>query len=239
VCDPNGVYVYITERSGDLLRVIDKATLTEFTTVAVGDDPWGLDVTLDGSKLVVTCEDDATVHVIRTADWSSTVIALPADADPTDVDILEDQRLAFVAGGDIAGTDRIYVIDLADDTLLTSFEVGGKPVCIAVEPQMYSATAGVGDETVAALRLECRPNPFNPKTLISYYVPEDCEVSLGVYDAAGRKVATLEDGAAEAGEHETSWDGKSDDGLTVATGVYFLRLNALGTGKAIKSVLLK
>jgi len=239
VCDPNGVYIYITERSGDLLRVVDKATLTEVTTVAVGDDPWGLDVTIEGSKLVVVCEDDATVHVISTADWSSNVIALPADAEPKDVDILEDQRLAFVTGGDITGTDRVFVIDLADDTLLTSFEVGGNPTHIAVEPQMYYATAGVGDQEVAALRLECRPNPFNPKTVISYYVPEDCEVSLGVYDAAGRKVAMLEDGMVEAGEHEMSWNGRSDDGPAVATGVYFVRLEALGTGKAIKSVLLK
>jgi YVTN family beta-propeller protein len=239
VCDPNGAYVYITDRGDDVVRVVDTTTLEEVTTLPVGDDPWGLDVTIEGSKMVVACEDDATVYIFDTSDWSSTVIQLPSDADPRDVDILEDQRYAFVPSGDISGTDVVYVIDLNTDSLLTSFEVGGDPNCIAVEPQMWEQTAGVNDADVAALRLECHPNPFNPKTVVSYFVPESCEATLLVYDAAGRKVATLVEGHVEAGEHDTSWNGRTDDDRSVATGVYFMKLEALGTTKTAKSVLLK
>ena len=55
VVDPGGVYIYVTDRGTDQVRVIDRATLSEVTTGAVGYDPWGIDVTLDGSQLVVAC----------------------------------------------------------------------------------------------------------------------------------------------------------------------------------------
>jgi len=239
VCDPNGAYVYITDRSDDVVRVVDTVTLTEVTTIPVGDDPWGIDVTIEGSKLVVACEDDATVHVVDTSDWSSTVIPLDSSADPRDVDILEDERYAFVAGGDITGTDVVYVVELVGNTLKSSFEVGGNPNCVAVEPQMNSTTAGVGGGAPPALRLACHPSPFNPRTRVTYYVPETCEVSLGVYDVAGRRVARLVEGEVTAGEHQAEWRGISDTGHEAATGVYFVRLEALGGSCSEKAVLLK
>lgn len=240
VCDPNGAYIYITDRGADVVRVVDTITLTETMTLPVGDDPWGLDVSIEGSKLVVACEDDATVHVYDTSSWSSKVIFLDASADPRDVDILEDEKYAYVMGGDVTGTDLVYVIELTGDTLLDTFEVGGNPNCVAVEPQMTSRTAGVDEITAASqLRVTCHPNPFNPKTTVSYYVPENAEVDLAVFDVSGRRVATLERGVADAGEHSAAWSGLADDGHTVATGVYFVRLDALGGAKSAKVVLLK
>lgn len=240
VCDPAGRYVYVTDRSTDQVRVIDRATLTELTAVAVGDDPWGLDVTLDGLKLVVACEDDATVHVIDTTDWSTTVIALDASADPRDVDILDSAGYAYVPGGTITATDPVYVIELAGETLKDSFPVGGNPNVVAVQAQVTSATTGVHDGVmVPALRLECHPNPFNPRTTVRYHVPEPCHVELAVYDVSGRRVALLEEGPTDAGDHEASWNGVNDEGLPAATGVYFMRLDALGASSTIKSVLLK
>ena len=92
---------------------------------------------------------------------------------------------------------------------------------------------------MAALRLECHPNPFNPKTVVSYYVPERCEVALAVYDAAGRKVATLENGTVDAGEHDTVWNGRTDGDRPVATGVYFVRLEAGNQAATRKLVLVQ
>ncbi|MCI0479881.1 T9SS type A sorting domain-containing protein, partial [Candidatus Uhrbacteria bacterium] len=70
------------------------------------------------------------------------------------------------------------------------------------------------------------PNPFNPTTRIRFTVPEDSEVSLIVYDVAGREVRALVNGERPANHYEIEWDGKNNRGETVSSGVYFYRLQA-------------
>jgi flagellar hook assembly protein FlgD len=89
------------------------------------------------------------------------------------------------------------------------------------------------------LELACHPNPFNPKTFITYRLPERGRVELGVYDVTGRRVALLERGLKSEGEHRATWSGLNESGDPVSTGVYFVRLNALGSSRAEKVVLLK
>jgi YVTN family beta-propeller protein len=240
VVDPGGTYVYVTDRGPDVVRVIDRATLTEFTQIPVGTDPWGIDVTLDGSKLVVACEDVSSVYVIDTSDWSTTVVPLDAGADPRDVDILDSENHAFVAGGDITGTDYVYVIELDDNTLKSSIPIGGNPNCVAVQAQVTSDDVGVdGEAATASFSLECRPNPFNPKTTITYYLKCADDVELAVFDSSGRRVDVLQEGEADAGRHEIPWDGRTAQGRPAASGVYFVRLRASGETSTIKAVLLK
>ena len=74
--------------------------------------------------------------------------------------------------------------------------------------------------------LSNKPNPFNPSTTIQYELPGVSRVSLTIYDIAGRKVATLlKAKAQEAGRYEIVWDGRSDTGRNVGSGVYFCRLD--------------
>ena len=68
------------------------------------------------------------------------------------------------------------------------------------------------------------PNPFNPSTTIKFGLPEDANVRLEVFDAMGRKVATLVDGQLTAGYHEAQWDAITDAGATVASGIYLYRI---------------
>jgi len=240
VVDPSGQYIYVTDRETAQVRVIDQATLTEVRTVAVGADPWGIDVTLDGSKLVVACEDDSNVYIIDTSDWSTTIIPLDAGAHPRDVDILDSELHAFIAGGIIPGSDAVYVIELVGNTLKSTIPVGGNPNCVAVQPQMTSADVGVAGETLETpLRLGCHPNPFNPKTTVEFHMPERGAMELAVYDVSGRLVTLLERGTMDAGEHHAEWDGRRSDGSAAATGVYFMRLRTPDGSKTVKAVLLK
>lgn len=73
---------------------------------------------------------------------------------------------------------------------------------------------------------KCYPNPFNPSTTIEYDLPEQSEVSLIIYNIAGREVQTLISGSQSAGSHQVSWDGTKGDGQQVAGGMYFARLQA-------------
>ena len=61
------------------------------------------------------------------------------------------------------------------------------------------------------------PNPFNPSTKVQFAVPENGNVSLRVYNIIGQEVATLFDGAAEAGNIYTA----NFDGSHMASGLYF------------------
>jgi predicted extracellular nuclease len=83
------------------------------------------------------------------------------------------------------------------------------------------------------------PNPFNPKTTIAFTLPEAGDVSLEVYDVAGRRVATLIDRRLESGPHSVTWDGRTEAGERAASGVYFYKLVAGEQKTTRKMVLLK
>lgn len=79
-----------------------------------------------------------------------------------------------------------------------------------------------GAETPAEYDLvQNYPNPFNPSTEIAFALPEAAEVRLVVYDALGRTVARLVDGALPAGRHRVQWNAAN-----LASGVYVYRLTA-------------
>ena len=73
---------------------------------------------------------------------------------------------------------------------------------------------------------EARPNPFNPRTMISFDLPEAAEVRLAIYDISGRLVRTLVRGTYPAGHHGVEWDGTAQSGSAVGSGVYFYEISA-------------
>jgi len=83
------------------------------------------------------------------------------------------------------------------------------------------------------------PNPFNPSTEISYHLPEQCEVSLDVYDVAGRRIVRLVSWKQPVGDHSVTWNGTDDSGGRVGSGVYFYSLRAGKHELTRKMVLLR
>jgi hypothetical protein len=82
----------------------------------------------------------------------------------------------------------------------------------------------------------CRPNPFRDRTQISYALPTASNVSLRVYDAAGRTVRTLASGHQNAGSYSVTWDSRDNRGRQVPRGVYFYRLDTPGFRSVKKAV---
>lgn len=93
------------------------------------------------------------------------------------------------------------------------------------------------------------PNPFNPNTVIAFGLKDGGHVSLRIYDAAGRLVATLVDETRPTGYFTVEWNGcrsgergivgSGADGSTAASGVYFYRLTAGDFVETKKMILLK
>lgn len=68
------------------------------------------------------------------------------------------------------------------------------------------------------------PNPFNPRTTISFDVSQAGPVALEIYDLAGRRVRSLQSGTLAVGRYDRIWNGRNDGGRMCAAGVYFTRL---------------
>lgn len=79
-------------------------------------------------------------------------------------------------------------------------------------------------------RLEpARPNPFTGSTEMLFELAKPGDVSLGIYDAAGRRIRTLlPPEHRPAGVHRVRWDGRDDAGRNVGSGIYLYRLCADG-----------
>ncbi len=76
-------------------------------------------------------------------------------------------------------------------------------------------------------------------TKISFSLDTEADVTLRVYDISGRLVRTLVERRMGAGVHAESWDGRSDTGGEVASGIYFYRLTAGERTLTRKAVFLK
>jgi len=78
------------------------------------------------------------------------------------------------------------------------------------------------------------PNPFNPRTVIEYSVPEMTHVTIKVYNVLGEEIKTLVDRTESPGIYQIVW---SPD--NIASGIYFIRLNAGEFNQTRKAVFLK
>ena len=98
-------------------------------------------------------------------------------------------------------------------------------------------TEAIATPFIPATLFQNHPNPFNPLTVIRFYLPETQEIVLDIYDVSGKRVAMLAGGIVERGYHDVTWDGRNDSGALCASGVYFTRLRA-GKVEASRKMLL-
>jgi len=120
---------------------------------------------------------------------------------------------------------------------ITDLEVKDADIPIPVKPGGMEATV---ESKPAHFNLDQNyPNPFNPETVIKFSLPQDSKVTLRVYNILGQMVNTLVDEMLTAGNHAVSWDGKTEQGTNVASGVYFYRIKAGNYESIMKMTLLR
>jgi hypothetical protein len=83
------------------------------------------------------------------------------------------------------------------------------------------------------------PNPCNPATTIEYSISRDSHVNLSVYNVRGQLVRTLLDGFQRSNRYSIAWDGTDNQGRSVASGVYFCRINTEDFRQSRKMVLVR
>lgn len=88
------------------------------------------------------------------------------------------------------------------------------------------------------------PNPFNPETWMPYHLARDTEVTIKIYDTTGALVHLLDMGYQKAGDYTSPrraayWDGRTEFGERVASGIYFYTFTAGDYTATRKMVVLK
>jgi len=84
-----------------------------------------------------------------------------------------------------------------------------------------------------------RPNPFNPRTTISFELPAAERVVVRIYDSSGRQVRMLADRRYEPGPASIEWDGRDDSGRQLNSGVYVCRVQVGGQVLSRKIVMVR
>ncbi|MBT7577149.1 MAG: T9SS type A sorting domain-containing protein, partial [Candidatus Marinimicrobia bacterium] len=86
---------------------------------------------------------------------------------------------------------------------------------------------------------EVYPNPFNPSTTIMYELPEISNVSIVIYDMLGRTMWSSSESAKPAGYYSLKWDGQTNSGNQVTSGIYIISFSTPAYREVQKAVLIR
>jgi len=189
-----------------------------FTVYATVTDRIGL----DPQSLVVWYRIDggawSSLPLVATGSPAGYAVAIPVPYQPAVVDY--------------------YLTAASLNGIATSFPYAG-----AAEPISYTVNGAspVDDSRLPAMtHLAANvPNPFNPRTTLSFTLATTGPTHLRIYDLSGRLVRTLLSDVLDAGTHEVLWDGRDDQGRAASSGAYFYRLGSAGEIRQRKMLLVR
>lgn len=129
-----------------------------------------------------------------------------------------DFDLSPFAGSDVFVAVNYYIVDGGAD--------GAHSDHVWVDHFIVlGAVTGIAEPTDAVHRFELRPNypnPFNPRTTISFRLAKAARVDLEIYNGLGQRVATvLRRRSFSAGDHHVEFDASF-----LPSGTYYYRLRA-------------
>jgi hypothetical protein len=148
----------------------------------------------------------------------------------------------FIGGVDITishGQD--FSIELGDAYIADYHTDGNETRILMVHPgtELFSIngsfsitdyTVVSGNEYIPATiansyaLLSSYPNPFNPVTEISYYLPTSGQVNVSIYNMLGQQITTLTNNVVDAGNYSVTWNGMDNQQMSVPSGIYFVKL---------------
>jgi hypothetical protein len=158
---------------------------------------------------------------------------------PTKLDLLSANHSRLGSKlGEVTNADQQKTVIAPGDTLTLEFEA--KPVpegmtrhWFLVTNGVYSSVApqGVDEPQPVAQSWQfalgaARPNPTTGSVSIGYTLARSTDVSIRVYNVAGRLVRTLVKERQKPGPYDILWNARDNDGRRVPNGVYFYRMVA-------------
>jgi len=230
-CETNYSYqVFATNCGGESGSNTDGATtgtcpagpVVHVSAITVGTSSQGPWTRADGVVTIVDAGSSPVAGATVSVDWSGTnSSSQTAVTDASGQASFRSDRERNVSGP--CWTLTVTGVTVANGTYDSgandeSSDSGGSG-CGAAR----SASNGSFDLTTS-FELSNYPNPFAASTRMSFRLPSEEQVSLGVYDGAGRLVAILVDEVLGAGLQGAEWDGRDRSGDEVGSGIYFAKL---------------
>ncbi len=137
----------------------------------------------------------------------------------------------------VSGTFTMFSIITATPTATDQVELDDIVVRIIGDP------VGVEDSELSLpsqFELSANyPNPFNPTTNIEFSLVESGFTTLKVYSVTGELVKTLTNNELQAGVHKFVFDGRSESGNELSSGMYIYELKSGANLSAKKMFLIK
>ena len=211
--------VYVFEREDDLWNEQVKLTAS-YTDL---EYEFGRDVSINGDYLVVGSDTYdtnglASIFELQDSTWIEQVTFYDRGGHyGNSVSIYEDKMIigAFMdhENGNYSGSAYIY--DISDLTNIDENEA----------PNINYFLANY-------------PNPFNPSTTIDFFIQNDSNVELSIYNLKGQKIKILVQDEFNSGDHSIMWNGDDELGKAVSSGIYLYKLNVNGKTEAVKKCIL-
>jgi hypothetical protein len=117
----------------------------------------------------------------------------------------------------------------APNSLFTAIDAGGE-FSAGVR---WDLTSVGDDEVLSPEPVVCSvsPNPFSTSVCITFVSPAILGAKLEIFDTAGRSVRSMELGNIQCGSHSLIWNGLSDQGVMLPSGIYILSLGGNGSNR--------
>ena len=198
----------------DTIVILSAESSFRYEVVGTEEGEYDLGVlSVEGEESNAFITDNIPISPSEIHQYSIDWVALTKDEEGVTVKIDED--------GDLVPERTI-----ASDSELTQDEY---LFAIAVNPKGKYPTSW--SEVKRTQLFQNYPNPFNPETWIPYALAEQTHVVINIYIATGQLIRTLDLGKKPAGiylsrDKAIRWDGRDDNGESVASGVYFYTLEA-------------
>lgn len=108
-----------------------------------------------------------------------------------------------------------------------------------VSVHLYNMTPDMPSIPLVTSLQNIYPNPFNPAATISFGLAKASSVEMVIMNVKGQVVRRLVSEYKNAGTYRVRWDGRSDNGTSVSTGVYLVRMSAGSYKSTQKLIMLK
>ena len=214
VADTTGVEIIVAEDAEPVFDAVDPLSLQQgevLTVVVTATDPESAAITMtfDSTDLA----QDGSQFTFTDSGNGVAVLEWTTQL----ITPVETYSISFYASDGCSEVELIVVADLI---------TGVAPDNGAELPDQFYLTQNF-------------PNPFNPVTQIEFGIPEKSHVTLAVYNVLGQRIRTLVDETLPANNYTAEWDGNSENGVRVASGIYFYKLETSLYTETKKMILLK
>ncbi|MFA6471731.1 MAG: T9SS type A sorting domain-containing protein [Candidatus Latescibacterota bacterium] len=199
---------------------------------ALGGSSGGIFV-MNPEYAIVKTYDASWNQVPRPMNPSTGVFLSPLSVPDAGGGIVYAGGLLYIGSRD-AGNPGLYVVDPNTGAVTTGpFSTSLPPLTLAYVDGVTPTAVLEAAPTAFAIS-SVFPNPFNPRTTISFTLNRKENVALTVFSVTGQKVADLVSSPMEAGRHTVTWDAAG-----CSTGVYLVRLSDGKRSVVSKCMLMK